>query len=259
MTFNGFPKNRAQAAGLRSPMNGFPRGLPHQAIPPFGGLGPMAAYRRLMLNTPGCVAYWRMGNTLAERGPALTVTNAPLVVPGPLRRAYKFDGVSQWASAALDPSPYSVLSISWWQFNPTNGTTERVAFGNSAIGSGAGFIFEPRYTSAVASVTMHGSGGFWIDTFPQPSAAAWHHYLWVLNRTGPSHQVWVDGISQTLTTSLHTMGSSATGFDNVPLNFATYQTSAWYWACSLAEFAVCGGVSLTRKDALDQWAAGINA
>lgn len=147
---------------------------------------------------------------------------------------------------------YDKLSISFWLYNDTNGSVERAALcSGAAIGTISGFLFEPRYTTAVASVTMTVSSGgakFWIDTFPQPSAAAWHHYLWVMDRAVPEHRVWVDGVAQTLTTAVHTAATYGNFSDNT-WQLMRYSSGNWFWAGRMADLAVWGGVKFGMAEA----------
>lgn len=122
--------------------------------------------------------------------------------------ARAFNGTNQGFNlGSYDLRGATKLSISWWMKIDSYAGTQRRAIAHddgtsdnrvfsmdidgSAIGAGANTICVYFSTS--------GAAAYWGDSFPQVSTGVWHHFAWVMNRSAPSHKVWVDGVAQTMT------------------------------------------------------------
>lgn len=67
-------------------------------------------------------------------------------------------------------------------------------------------------------IRSYSTPGQWADTYVAPAAGAWHHYVWVIAMNGPPaptsvNLVYIDGVSQTLTTVGHVYPTPGVGTD----------------------------------------------
>lgn len=171
-----------------------------------------------------------------------------------------FNGTSDSATMSPSVSAYSVLSLSFWLFMAVNPAAERVAIvGASTITAVNTFDFEPKDSSAGnGSVTMSTSGGlFWVDTYVQPAANAWHHYAITYDRTGPTNTLSIDGQPAALTARQHNAGAYG-NFGNSTWLLMTYPPQSWFQPGTMCELAVWGGWTLTPFQ-VATLAAGVSA
>lgn len=162
----------------------------------------------------------------------------------------KFNGTSDKATLTIDLSAYSLLSISCWLWMDNLGSAERMGISSStSVGTISSFYFEPRSShGAVCEIAFtRNASQFWSDSFPQPSAAAWHHYLLVCNRATPLNKAYVDGVLQTLTTLTHSAGSWS-NFASGTMTMFGYNSSL-FTPGRLAEVAIWGGYEITAVEA----------
>jgi len=167
--------------------------------------------------------------------------------------ARSFNGSSDLASFSPSIAGFNVLSLSFWMLLPTNPTSEKVAIVGIAPFGGSSFDFEPRdITNGIASMTMTGPPGFWVDTFTQATANVWHHYLAIYSRVGPTNTLYIDGLPITMTARVHNAGSYGNFADSGPWYLMDYPTggAAWFTAGSMAELAAWGGVTITASEAV---------
>lgn len=157
-----------------------------------------------------------------------------------------FNGTSDRATAAVALAGFSVLSLSFWMWVDafSGASRDSITYG-SPTSSGAGFLIEPFDTQPLV-VGMFKPGAVWADNLATPpSAAAWHHYLYVGDRTGPTNTLYVDGSLKTLTTFAH----QGSGYGNyasagsTTLELGTYNATQFF-SGRLAEVVIWGGVTL---------------
>lgn len=150
----------------------------------------------------------------------------------------KGNGSAQILTAAVDLSPYSVLTVAYWLWWDAYASDGKAAFGN-APSAGVNLCYETpnSFNGAFFEIGMY-TGLFWADSFPRPSAAAWHHYTIVHDRATPKHLAWVDGVAQTLSTIVHTAASYG-NFGNGSCRFLTDNITN-YGAGRMAEVGVWG-------------------
>lgn len=171
--------------------------------------------------------------------------------------ARKFNGTTDRGSITIDLSAFSSLSVGfwlWWDAFANNDKLVCEYTPNTFSGTNAGFAIDPN-TSNVGfqqfSLSM-GKGGSneWQDIFTRPSANAWHHYLMTFKRTNvPANAAWVDGVSQTLSTVVHTGATGFGNFSNSTLNIMCRNQASLFGAGRLGEWAMWGGVLLGQKAA----------
>lgn len=175
--------------------------------------------------TNGLVGYWTFdGNKIAgvtaydssSSGNNGTMTNGPTPTIGKVGQALRFDGTDDYVSIG-NSSTYSFertdsFSVSLWfykniitnpmgLFSKQNTTAGQFTGYNLSIGNGTlqpSFVLESN-TSNLISVSV-----------PAVSAATWHHIVVTYN--GNSNvsgvNIYVDGVSQSLTTASNTLSAS---------------------------------------------------
>ena len=211
-------------------------------------------YGDTVLDTDGLVNYWRLGEssgtTLADsRGtsPASAQGGVTLGVPGgpagDPNTAARFDGANDCSSANVNLSHTNRATVEFWlRWNAFAGD-DRLAmeftpnFNNNA----GGFLIDPN------APQQGGSFGVGIDTdagrnnvfFSRPSAAQWHHYAFVFDRTQPAAQQitpYVDG--QAVTYSKLDNGAGTGNFANSTLYFMSRACSALFGGGDLDDVAI---------------------
>lgn len=160
-----------------------------------------------------------------------------------------FNGTSDRGTAAVNLSAYSLLSVSFWAWvDAFSGTAHTATAHALPASSGSGFYLQP-WNGTKPEVGMFvAANQFWADTFPTPTAAGWHHYLWIGNRATPLNTVYVDGLLQTLTSILHA-GATYGNYTNATLEVGSGGGATAFLSGREAELAIWGGVALTAADA----------
>lgn len=241
---------------------------------PLGLIGPRSRYADLIMATPGLVGYWR-GRELSapvalrnELGMGVaTLTGAPTrdqASPVPGGASLTFNGSSQSASAPCNLTTYYTASISFW-LNYTgakaNGhfifeyCNSYDGFNNADKKGGFGIQTNDASTMRTGFATFAGTYTPWEDLFAYPSAG-WHHFLCTYDRTNRVNAVYIDGVTQTLTASTHSVVTYPT-FSNDTLYWMARNNASLRSAGGLTDVALFGGVLLTQGDAIDQYNAGI--
>lgn len=196
----------------------------------------------------GAVGHWPMqetsGSTMtATVGPSGTYYGATLAQSGPSGGvlAPSFDGVDDYASVAIDLSPYSAVSVAFWLWWATNGGNDDLACEYTPnTNTNNGFYVDPNVNP--------NSGGGWAVVnsrvgYPhyrrvlttRPAAAAWNHFVVRLSRSGGGTSVVVNGSPA----SASTEGSPPTvGFANSTLYLMTRTEDALYGNGRMCHFAV---------------------
>lgn len=159
------------------------------------------------------------------------------------------------------------VTVAYWFFVPSWTNNDSRIFYSSKDGSVFtinGFFDNPSRNSAPNSGTSNtamttSAGVDWEDSYPRPSAGAWHHIMVTHDRTVPINTVDVDGARQTLTTTQHGSAAAFTttqpNFTNCTVTFGKYGST--FIPCNLAEWAIWSNVILTNKHA-QALAAGAN-
>jgi YD repeat-containing protein len=207
-----------------------------------------------LLDTPGLLSYWRMGDAT---GPTIvdskgtnnaTAANGPVFgasggVPGDSNTAISFDGVNDSARANLNLSGTSAVTVEFWlKWNRfADDDALAMEFTDNFNGSDGGFLIDPNAPQQGGTFGV-GLGRFASRNnvfFPRPSAGVWHHYTFVLDTTAPAAaQItpYVDGVPVT-----YTKLDSGTGggpFANAALSFMSRAGTSLFGAGTLDEVAV---------------------
>lgn len=112
--------------------------------------------------------------------------------------ARSFNGTSDTITTSLDLTSARIVSWVfrlWWNAFANDDKLLMQFAGNGA----GGFQINPDSAGTSAFATMMDGGSGKYQTFPRPSAAAWHHYVIIHDRATPDNIVYVDGIKQTMT------------------------------------------------------------
>ncbi len=161
------------------------------------------------------VGYWKFdessGNTASDssgRGNSATLgggmTFASNSTTGKVSQALVFDGVDDHATVTLDLSGTRAVSVAFWVYwNAfSNNDDLMMEFGTPAFSSGnKGFLIDPNssFISGNFEIAMAEYGNYQNSSFVRPSAAAWHHYVFVFNKANAALTdsiAYVDGVQQ---------------------------------------------------------------
>jgi YD repeat-containing protein len=212
------------------------------------------SYSQRVLNTAGLINYWRMddltGSTLGDsRGGAPAtlsggpVLGAPGAVAGDPGTSVRFNGTTGAATANLNLSGTSKLTLEFWlKWNAfANDDDLAFEFTPSFNANPGGFLVDPnapeqggRFGVAIGSGLARNNA-----YFVRPSAGAWHHYALVFDATAaPADQIkpYVDGQAVSFTKSAS--GAGAGNFANSQLYFMSRAAASLFGAGDLDEVAV---------------------
>jgi hypothetical protein len=215
--------------------------------------GGVSNYGDAILDTPGLVSYWRMGET---GGPTFadskgtshaTATSATFGVPGGVagdpNTAAAFDGTTSTARAAVDLSSTRQLTVEFWlKWKGYTGDDHlAMEFTDNFNGSDGGFVVDPDAPQFGGKFGV-GLGRFESRNnvfFDRPSAGQWHHYAFVMDTTASAaSQItpYVDG--RAVPYSKLDSGTGAGSFANANLWFMSRGGASLFGAGDLDEVAV---------------------
>jgi PKD repeat protein len=214
--------------------------------------GGPTSYSEAITGTPGLRDYWRMGESsgsvLADSvglNSATTSGEPTLGVPGSVfgdpDTAVRFDGVNDSASAPVDLSSASTITVEFWlKWNGyANDDALAMELTNNFNESDGGFLVDPNSSYGSFAVGIGRGASRNVTLFPRPSAGIWHHYALVLDPTAPAAQEvvpYVDG--EAVSFSKAESGSGAGNFANATLNFMSRAGTGLYGAGDLDEVAI---------------------
>lgn len=169
--------------------------------------------------------------------------------------ARQFNGSSDYGSAAINLSGVDRVSISLWLWVDAYEDAYHNAIEYTAnAGPGNAWVFSPDTSTTGELEIADFSGtfsGICSTTIPRPSAAAWHHYLIVIDRTnagGDIEAVYIDGSAQSLSYDNNTNTSG--NFPNDTLYVMSRGAAASeLLAGRLAEVALWPGVIINSTEA----------
>jgi YD repeat-containing protein len=234
--------------------------------------GSGTTYAQKVLATAGLAHFWRMGEaagtTLADAkgdspatiagGPTLGAAGA---VPG-TDTAVSFDGVNDYASAGIDLSAASKVTVEFWlKWNAfANDESLAMEFTPNFNDNAGGFLVDPNSPQDGGRFGLGiGVNGTRNDAyFARPTAGAWHHYALVFDTTAPgATQIvpYVDGQAVTYTKTATGTGAS---FANSTLYFMSRAGTALFGAGGLDELAVYTR-ALSSAEIAAHYASGQNA
>ena len=196
---------------------------------------PPTAYAKAVEGTNGIQYYWRMGDGTGSSTLASTIGNASAILsggatpgqPGALvsdsTTSTSFDGVSGAASASLDLSADTSVTVEFWmKWNAyANNDALAMEFTPNFNNNPGGFLVDPNASGINQFGVAIGQGAARNNVyFQRPSAGAWHYYAFVINTAAPGATEitpYVDGQPVT-----YTKTASGTGAGN-------FAASSLYW------------------------------
>jgi YD repeat-containing protein len=209
-------------------------------------------YTDRVRNTAGLTHYWRMGEltggTLADSkgssnatisgGPAL---GAPGAVDGDADTSVRFNGTSSAATANVDLSGTSKLTVEFWmKWNGyANDDDLAMEFTSNFNANAGGFLIDPNESGGKFAVSIGDSSSRNNVVFNRPSAGQWHHYAFVID-TGAvaASQIipYVDG--QLVAYTKLASGTGAGNFANSQLYLMSRAAGSLFGAGDLDEVAM---------------------
>jgi PKD repeat protein len=214
--------------------------------------GGPTSYSEAVTGTTGLRDYWRMGESsgsvLADSvglNPATTSGEPTLGVPGSVfgdpDTAVRFDGVNDSASAPVDLSSTSTITVEFWlKWNSyANNDALAMELTNNFNEADGGFLVDPNSSYGSFAVGIGRGASRNVTLFPRPSAGLWHHYAFVLNTTAPAAEEvvpYVDG--EAVSFSKAENGTGGGNFANATLNFMSRAGAGLYGAGDLDEVAL---------------------
>jgi YD repeat-containing protein len=214
--------------------------------------GTPATYSDSVLGTPGLNDYWRLGeesgSVFADSvgpSPASIAGEPTLGVAGAINKdadkAARFDGINDSASAAVNLSGKSAITVEFWlKWNSyANNDALAMELTNNFNEADGGFLVDPNSSYGSFAVGIGRGASRNVTLFPRPSAGLWHHYAFVLNTTAPAAEEvvpYVDG--EAVSFSKAENGTGGGNFANATLNFMSRAGAGLYGAGDLDEVAL---------------------
>ncbi len=260
---HSYAANGTVKVGLRVTDNGGAIGTTTRSLLVEGGEesgggeeeGEASNYSPTVLGTPGLIHYWRLnetsGTSFADSvggTPATTSGGPTLGVPGGVPndsdKAARFDGSNDAASAQVDLSASTAITVEFWMKWNAWASDDDLAmeFTNNFNSNAGGFLIDPNAPQLAGTFGV----GIGADDssrnnvfFTRPSAGQWHHYAFVLDTQAPASQQilpYVDGLPVAYT-KLNS-GTGALPFANSTLSFMSRASSALFGAGDLDEVAI---------------------
>ncbi len=235
--------------------------------------GGVSNYGDTVLETPGLVAYWRLGEasgpSLADsQGTATGTASAGVTfkqagaVPGDPNTSARFDG-SNFAKAPLNLSGTSKATVEFWLKWDSYADDDALALEltENFNANNGGFIVDPNAPQEGGKFGVGiGQGSSRNNVFfARPSAAQWHHYAFVFDTTAVGAQQitpYVDG--QTIAYTKTASGTSAGNFANSVLNFMSRNGEILKGMGTLDEVAIYNRILTGSEIAAHRSANGAN-
>jgi len=170
----------------------------------------------------------------------------------PVMGARSFNGTSDAMSAAsVDLSGVNKITLVFWLYwdSFTNNDDLAMEFTANFSASTGGFYLDPNSsTSGTFELGLKGDVGIYSGHFPRPSAAAWHHYAIVFDKsqTVEIGAVYVDGASQTVTPI--STNDNTNNFASSTLYFMSRNASTLFGAGRMADAAIYPGIVFSADD-----------
>jgi YD repeat-containing protein len=205
--------------GLRVTDNGGATGATTRTLTIEGESPPeeevISNYSPTVLDTPGLAHYWRLDETsgttfkdLVGTSNATTSGEPTLGVPGGVPhdsdKSARFDGVNDAATAPVDLSGKSAITVEFWLKWNSYANDDRLAMEltknfNEEAG---GFLVDPNAPQLGGTFGVGiGSGASRNSVFfTRPSAGVWHHYAFAIDTAAPAAEEitpYVDGLPVT--------------------------------------------------------------
>jgi PKD repeat protein len=224
------------------------------ALPVTVSRGGVSNYGDEVLDTPGLVDYWRMGESsgtaLADSKGTSTASTfggvtlgVPGGVPGDPDTAARFDGSNDHATANLNLSGTSKVTVEFWMNWTTFANDDRLAmeFTPSYHDNAGGLLIDPNAPQLGGTFAVGIGMGASRNTayFSRPTGGVWHHYAFVLDTTAPAAQQitpYIDG--QPVAYTKQDSGTGAGPFANSTLYMMSRAGQGLFGLGDLDEVAI---------------------
>ena len=234
---------------------------------------PPTAYAKAVEGTNGVQYYWRMGDASNSTTLASTIGSANGILsggatpgqPGGLvadsNTSTSFDGVSGAASAPLDLSADTSVTVEFWmKWNAyANNDDLALEFTPNFNNNPGGFLVDPNASGINQFGVGIGSGASRNNAyFTRPSAGVWHYYAFVINTAAPGASEitpYVDG--QPVTYTKTASGTGAGNFAASSLYWFSRGGSSLFGAGSMQDLAIYKS-TLTAAQVLNHYQIGTN-
>jgi PKD repeat protein len=229
--------------------------------------GGVSNYGDTVLDTPGLVGYWRLGEpsgpSLADsKGAATGAASAgtafaqPGALAGDPNTALAFDGIDDSASVPLNLSGAGKATVEFWLNWSAYDNEDDLALElteNFNANSG-GFIVDPNSGQGSFGVGIGVADSRNNVFFARPGAGQWHHYAFVFDTSAPAAQQitpYVDG--QPVAYTKTATGTGAGNFANSSLYLMSRAGQSLFGKGGLDELAVysraLGAAEIAEHDA----------
>ena len=173
--------------------------------------------------------------------------------------ALQGSGVAACASVPIDLSPYTKASVSFWMYWDAYANDDKLAMEYGAnYSANSGFLIDPNSGSPATGLFQAGVGSPAATnsiSFSRPSAAAWHHYVFLFDRTtgtAPSTAVYVDGVAQS-TPPAGAVSDVVDAFGNNTLYIFSRANTSLFGAGKMQNLAIRGGYLMTAAEARQEY------
>jgi|SRR3990172_2333230 len=164
--------------------------------------------------------------------------------------ARSFNGTSDWISAPCNLAGDRDITCSMWLWWDSFTDNDDLCLEHTAdTNSFPGFYANPNASTAgggIFTLTFANITGLHIESFARPSAATWHHYLFIWSRPATC-LAYVDGVSQSMTVQQDT--GNDVDFSNDTLYFMNRGGTTLFGAGRQAEVAIWRDVILGQGEA----------
>lgn len=167
--------------------------------------------------------------------------------------ARQFNGTSDYVDVALNLSSYNRISISFWGYVDSYSNVNKLLYDTYTNGltSGCAMYIDNGFTGGLGLISMRdsASGGLsWDDSFIRPSAAGWHLFVSLHDRTVPSNQLWIDNSSIALTNRGHDAGFGGNFINGTVSMMVQNALAAGFVPGRMEDFSIWGGYLLTSGE-----------
>ena len=217
-------------------------------------VGTLTPYTIIYPNvTSGLIGWWKFDegtgttSTADSSGNSITgvLVNSPSWITGKIGSyALQFNGSNQSVHMPLNLSSTNIITVTFWLWVNAYSNSDKIGVEYSAnFNSANAFIIDIDASDGKTDLDMRyqeGSTAYNGGYITRPSAAAWHHYAIIFDRTtGATLGVttYIDG-SPVTTTMVYAGNCASSNFDNATLYLMSRGSSGLYMAGKLDDFRV---------------------
>lgn len=155
-------------------------------------------------------------------------------------KSVQYDGTNDGSSVALDLSAESVITVEFWLWWDAFANDDDMALEFTASASvNQGFFVDPNAAGGTFQILHAGNLGNTTRGFVRPSAAAWHHYSFIIDMTGTANgeiTAFLDGAAWQ--PSAITNANNTANFPSSTLNVMCRNGASLFGAGKMAHLAI---------------------